>query len=111
MPKLVARSNCVPILPGSRDTVCELALEVFIDASNFSRFERALQQVSQGGCKYLILDFTDVHYINSTGISSLIRYFEELRSRGGTLCLANVARPVGLSMHLLGVTSLFPFVT
>jgi serine/threonine-protein kinase RsbW len=91
--------------------VCELALEGFIDASNFSRFERALQQVTQSGCRYLILDFTEVHYINSTGISSLIRYFEELRARGGMLCLANVARPVGLSMHLLGVTSLFPFLT
>lgn len=50
-----------------------------------------------------------MHYINSTGISALIRYYELYRDRGGVLCLAGVAKSVGLSMHLLGVTSYLPF--
>lgn len=109
MPKLLARASKWQDPSRSELYATELSLDGFIDAANYRTFERSLEGAYQAGHRYLILDFTDVHYINSTGISALIRYFELLRARGGTLCLANVAKPVGLSMHLLGVTSFLPF--
>jgi anti-anti-sigma factor len=87
----------------------ELKLEGFIDAANYRTFEKSLEKAYQEGHRFLILDFTAVHYINSTGISALIRYFESYKLREGAMCLANVAKSVGLSMHLLGVTSFLPF--
>jgi len=109
MPKLLARTSIWQGTPDRPGTVTELSIDGFIDAANFTAFEKALESAYKNGMRFLILDFTNVHYINSTGISSLVRFYELYRERGGTLCLANVAKPVGLSMHLLGVTSFLPF--
>ena len=107
MPKLAVKSRKVPV--SDAETVTELTVDGFIDAENYPIFERNLEEASTDGGRTLLLDFGGVHYINSTGISALIRFFELYKDRAGVLCLANVARPVGLSMHLLGVTSFIPF--
>lgn len=109
MPKIVARTSFWEGAPDSLGKVPEVALDGFIDAANFRAFEKTLDAAYAAGGRFVILDFTRVHYINSTGISALVRHYELYRERGGTLCLANVAKPVGLSMHLLGVTSFLPF--
>jgi anti-anti-sigma factor len=109
MPKLVIRAFTWQPSADPSGTAGELKLEGFIDAANYLHFERSLEKAYDEGGRFLILDMSDVHYINSTGISALIRFYELYRARGGTLCLANVAKPVGLSMHLLGVTSFLPF--
>lgn len=108
MPKIRTRTTLWQDAP-EKGTVTELSIDGFIDAANYQAFEKALESAHKSGSRFLILDFTNVHYINSTGISALVRYFELFRERRGALCLANVARPVGLSMHLLGVTSFLPF--
>ena len=84
-------------------------LKGFIDAANYMAFEKALERADAESPRFLLIDFSLVNYINSTGISALIRFSETYKSRGGLLCLAGVSRSVGLSMHLLGVTSLIPF--
>jgi serine/threonine-protein kinase RsbW len=114
MPKLITRTSNWRLspqgpAPATEVTVTELTIEGFIDAASYLVFEKSLESAWNAGQRFLILDFTDVHYINSTGISALVRYFELYRQRDGFLCLANVAKPVGLSMHLLGVTSFLPF--
>jgi anti-sigma B factor antagonist len=109
MPKLVIRTGTSQASADPIFTTSELMLEGFIDAANYLEFERSLEKAYAEGHRFLILDMSDVHYINSTGISALIRFFELYSTRGGAMCLANVAKPVGLSMHLLGVTSFLPF--
>lgn len=108
MPKLSTRSSSWNVDPGGVSVV-EVALDGFIDAANYAAFERALELAYAGEHRFAILDFTQVHYINSTGISALIRFDELFRARGGLLAMAGVAKPVGLSMHLLGVTSILSF--
>lgn len=113
MPKLITRTSTWQVSPEGTALASELATELtiegFIDAANYLVFEKSLEGAWKAEHRFLILDFTDVHYINSTGISALVRYFELYRQRDGFLCLANVAKSVGLSMHLLGVTSFLPF--
>ena len=110
MPKLFVTSTHSPLSSESSSELTEIALDGFVDAGNYSTFEKGLDEAFATGGQFLVLDFTRVHYINSTGISALIRFFELYRERKGVLCLANVAKPVGLAMHLLGVTSFIPFV-
>jgi serine/threonine-protein kinase RsbW len=109
MPKLVTRPSTAPIGEDGAEAAVVLRVEGFIDAANYLAFEKALEKSFAAGERFLVIDFHDVHYINSTGISVLIRYHELYRKRGGALCLAGVAKEVGLSMHLLGVTSFVPF--
>lgn len=80
-------------------------LEGFIDAPNYPRFEQALERLIDSGRHHLVLDCRAVEYINSTGISGIIRFHNQCQRAGGALLLARVARNVGITMHLLGVTS------
>ncbi|MGH9360372.1 MAG: ATP-binding protein, partial [Thermoanaerobaculia bacterium] len=86
-----------------------IALSGFIDAASYPAFEKTLEEVFARGGRFAVADFSGLSFINSTGISAVIRFFGQYGERGGLFCLAAVPRPVGLSMHLLGVTSLIPF--
>ncbi|MGE4618649.1 MAG: STAS domain-containing protein [Planctomycetota bacterium] len=83
-------------------------IEGFIDAPNYPRFEEALERLTKSGRHHLVLDCRAVEYINSTGISGIIRFHNQCNRAGGALLLARVARNVGITMHLLGVTSVVP---
>jgi len=96
--------------PGPRSQPYTLVhLEGFIDAPNYREFEAELEKLVRAHHIHLVLDFRQVQYINSTGISAIIRFHESCRERGGQLILIQVSRNVGLTMHLLGITSLVPF--
>jgi anti-anti-sigma factor len=84
-------------------------LEGFIDAPNYQDFEDSLDKLVRAHHILLVLDFRRVQYINSTGISAIIRFQNACAERSGQLILIQVSRNVGLTMHLLGVTSLVPF--
>ena len=109
MPKLTFKIQKHIIERNPPEEIRELALKGFIDAANYMKFESALEAADSDSPRFLLVDFSRVNYINSTGISALIRFNEACKSREGLLCLAGVSRAVGLSMHLLGVTSLIPF--
>ena len=96
MPKLSVTSTHSPLSSKSSSELTELFLDGFVDADNYSTFEKGLDEAFATGGQFLVLDFTRVHYINSTGISALIRFFELYRERKGVLCLANVAKSVRL---------------
>ena len=109
MPKLICRIQESPVAEGRPETFFLLAFTGFIDAANYAAFEKHLDDVYRKGGRFAAADLSNLHYINSTGISALIRYFGLYTDRGGAFCLASVPKAVGLSMHLLGVTSLIPF--
>lgn len=88
-----------------------LELHGFINASTFITFERVLEElVRREQTKYLLIDFNDVYYINSSGIGSLVAYGEALRKRGGAVALARVHKAVGQTMQVLGLHTMMPFV-
>ncbi|MEM7164012.1 MAG: ATP-binding protein [Planctomycetota bacterium] len=86
-----------------------MRLKGLIDAPNFFAFEASLEKLVRANENCVVLDFRNVQYINSTGISSIIRFHSTMTERGGRLLLIQVSRNVGLTMHLLGVTSIVPF--
>ena len=73
-------------------------IDGFIDAPNYMKFETALDKLTRAGEKNLVLDFRKVQYINSTGISAVIRFHHSLSERDGAFVLTQVPRNVGLSM-------------
>ena len=109
MPKLHHKLHDEPASPADGEKLTVLSFSGFADAANYAHFEGALEEAYRRGSRFVAVDLATLHYINSTGISALIRYFAQLKDRDGFLCLTSVPRQVGLSMHLLGVTSLIPF--
>jgi anti-anti-sigma factor len=109
MPKLSSRLQEKRVTEGRPETYFQLTVAGFVDAANYASFEKSLEDVYGKGGRFAFADLSELHYINSTGISALIRFYGLYKERGGAFCLASVPKAVGLSMHLLGVTSLIPF--
>src|SRR5437867_3992321 len=101
MPKLSARIQESPVAPSRPESFFQVAFSGFVDAANYAAFERTLEDVFTRGGRFAVADLSGLHYINSTGISAVIRFFGQYRERGGLFCVAAVPRTVGLSMHLL----------
>ena len=87
-----------------------LFLAGYVDAATYGGFEKALGILRQNRVRRLVLDFSGVEYINSTGIATIIRYAHDFREADGELLLAGVSREVGVTMHLLGLTQIVPVV-
>jgi anti-sigma B factor antagonist len=93
------------------DGVVLIHLAGVIDAHTLDKFEGALDQALEDGAKSLVLDCEELRYVNSSGFGELIRYFDRLREREGTLVLARVAPKVGIILEMLGLKSLIPITT
>jgi anti-anti-sigma factor len=108
MPKLKHLFKATP-LEGGR-TVMVIYVSGHIDAASNAAFEAILGDPLRNRIRNVVLDLSRVEYVNSTGISAMIRYYRDFRALGGELVLAQVPREVGLSMHYLGLTAVVPFV-
>lgn len=108
MPKLEILPEHLPI--DDTLTCAVLHLKGFVDAPNYEQFIGALEKASGEDQKFLIVECSGVSYINSTGISALVKCQGKMSQRGGALLLAHVPRPVAASLNLLGLTTVVPLV-
>jgi anti-anti-sigma factor len=106
MPKIEIVPEHLPISHTAKCTV--LHVKGFIDAPNYDAFTGALEKAVKAGDKFVVVDMASVAYINSTGISALIRWQGKLAEAGGALVLAHVPRTVAVSLDLLGLTTVVP---
>jgi len=102
---LVLRADVRP------DGIVLIHLAGVIDAHTLDKFEAALDQALEDDAKALVLDCEELRYVNSSGFGELIRYFDRLRDRKGTLVLTRVAPKVGIILEMLGLKSLIPITT
>lgn len=86
-----------------------LRLSGFINASTNRILEDALGGTLSKNIRFLVIDFLEVDYINSLGISTLLTHYQTVRAQNGDIALIRVHRDVGRTMHVLGLTSLVPF--
>ncbi len=86
-----------------------LRLSGFVNASTNRALEDALGSTLAKNIRFLVIDFLGVDYINSMGISTLLTHYQTVRGQNGDVALIKVHRDVGRTMHVLGLTSLVPF--
>lgn len=67
--------------------ICKIGLSNKLDHSNAPHLENALLFMIQGGMRKLMLDLTDLKYIDSTGIGRLIKIIKTLRKTKGDVCI------------------------
>lgn len=94
---------------GRTEDVVTVELSGFINASTIAHFEEILRGLIAKGARRIVLDFYNVNYINSTGIGAILGSQEEVGGAGGTMVVVRVPNEVGLTMHLLGLTKVVPF--
>ncbi len=86
-----------------------MRLSGFVNASSNRALEDALGSTLSKNIRFLVIDFLGLDYINSLGISTLLTHYQTVRAQGGDIALIRVHRDVGRTMHVLGLTSLVPF--
>lgn len=80
-----------------------LALAGELDLSSAPELERALEEASAQAVERLILDLAELSFMDSTGVSVLIRAKQEAEARGGVIA---VRAPNGQVRRLLGLVGL-----
>ena len=84
-----------------------LGLSGQIDREGAKIFQARLIQILDSGQQYLVIDFTEVTYINSTGLSALILVAKRLGKTGGKFILVGVIDPIQKVLKISGLATLF----
>ncbi len=77
-----------------------------IDGSTVMPFEDKLLGFLDQGVTHLILVFSQVDYINSTGMGILVKVADKFQEVGGDICLINVPDKLVALFNMLGLLSL-----
>lgn len=102
----------VKVIKSPDGTTATLAeVDGSIDASTIQQFQQVMDKLVERGVKNLILDCTNVKYINSTGLGTLLKYSDTFESIGGHIAFCRVPSKVMLVMEMLGFNALFNIVT
>ncbi|SCG64505.1 STAS domain-containing protein [Micromonospora coxensis] len=78
-----------------------------IDLDTGDTLRTALRHAADMG-GHVVVDLTDVHVIDSTGLGLLVRAHREARDRGATLCLVRPSRFVRTVLHTMRLDPVFP---
>jgi len=84
-----------------------LSLKGEIDREGARTFQDRVTQILDSGEQRLLIDFSEVTYINSPGLSVLILVAKRLEKSGGRFALAGVNDSIQKVLRISGLTSLF----
>ena len=84
-----------------------LGLSGKLDIEGGKMLVERMTQILAGGERYILLDFTNVVYINSSGLRGLLLVAKQLASSGGMLILAGVSDPNQKVLNISGLASVF----
>ncbi|MGC8724342.1 MAG: STAS domain-containing protein [Acidobacteriota bacterium] len=84
-----------------------IRLKGFLDAHNHGLFREAVQEHTQKGHRRLIVDFSELTYIGSSGIEVILSHIQPLRDDGGDMILCCMSPKIFKVFDLLGLPSFF----
>jgi anti-sigma B factor antagonist len=77
-----------------------------IDGTTVKKFEAETMALAQKGFKYLILDFHEIGYMNSTGLGILVKVLDKYQEKNGDMKLVQVPKKVLDLFDMLGISSI-----
>ena len=78
-----------------------------LDAVHGARLEQLLHRLLSEGHRHFVVDLERVQGIDSPGLAALVRGFNYVRYRAGTLCLAHLQPPVQSILTLMRLDRVF----
>jgi anti-sigma B factor antagonist len=79
-----------------------------VDLETASQLSDAALDVVREGCPHLVVDLTDVTFMDSTGLKVLLAIHHRAQLAGGSLALAGASRTVLRVLTLTGLDQTFP---
>jgi len=96
-----------PVSLPSGDEAKAVFLTGSIDASTNQIFEGELTDILSSGTNKVLLVLTNVKYINSTGLGTIVKCVDTFRESGGDIKLVGVPTKVIALFEMLGLLALF----
>ncbi|MEY2439131.1 MAG: anti-sigma factor antagonist [Verrucomicrobiota bacterium] len=90
-----------------RDTAV-LVLEGEIDLHYSPALRSLLQSKIKNHCPALILDLSDVIYIDSSGLAVIMEYMRDAATRGTVFCLAGLNKTIKTIFEIVGLDKTVP---
>ena len=87
-------------------SVAILDMNGSIDGATVKKFESETLGLCEKGIKYLILNFTHVMYMNSTGLGILVKVLDRYQENEGDMKLVKVPPKVADLFDMLGISSI-----
>jgi len=78
-----------------------------IDTSTSTQFEEAINELINKGHHNLVLDFSNVDFLSSSGLRILVTTRKKTREMGGDVVLANPSQRAADSVEIAGLDKLF----
>ncbi|PQJ68022.1 MULTISPECIES: STAS domain-containing protein [Photobacterium] len=95
----------------SSSSVIALALQDEFDAQRARELESEFDVLSQTERMELVIDMTQVQFIDSCGIGAIVFLYKRLKSRGRRLRLLNVNGQPRELMQMLRIDKVIPLIT
>ncbi len=86
--------------------VAILSVSGEIDLQYSPELRKILQSKAKARCAALVIDFSDVRYIDSSGLATLVEYCRDARSFAGALALACLQERVRTIFDLVRLNEL-----
>ena len=84
-----------------------ISLSGDIDLQYSPKLRELLQVKARERAPALLLDFTEVRYIDSSGLATLVEYYQKSRSYSGQIALAGLSNRVKSVFELVRLTEIF----
>ena len=91
----------------SQDGIEVISLSGDIDLQYSPQLRRLLQAKANQRAPALLLDFTEVKYIDSSGLATLVEYYQKSRSYSGQIALAGLTTRVRSVFELVRLSEIF----
>lgn len=78
-----------------------------LDSSSTPELEKSIQDSLDQGSKTLILDFSDLEYINSAGLRILVMSYQRLQPLGGQVMVCGVRDYIAEIFDISGYNRIF----
>lgn len=95
------------LTPDPRNEVVALPIHGRVDAVTAPQLNRQVHEQIAQGARFVLLDLTDVTFLSSSGLRSLLLIRKELMTLGGELRLAGLQPQVHEVFALTGFTQVF----
>ena len=78
-----------------------------VDTATLDDFQAAIDDARKAGSTRIVVDFSKVQFVNSTGLGLLVKVSDSLKEAGGGLALIRVPAKVRLVIEMLGLDTYF----
>jgi anti-sigma B factor antagonist len=94
----------------TKDQFCLITVDGEVDASSSIHLDEAMQQAVDEGCKNILVDCKNLHYISSAGLGVFMSYIQVIESQQIRLVLFNMSPKVYNVFEILGLHQLLTIV-